>query len=563
MKKMSKLVSLALAGVMVASAFAGCGGKKEPAATNKTAGTASTQTATGDKSWEKDKSPITIDWFTNLSYSYVWDENAPVYKKITEDTGVKINYIHSVGAKDEKFNTMIAANSLPDVITVEQNSTQRQELETSGRLHSLNKLAEKDAPAYNKNMPKSMLNWWKNEDGNIYVYPSYFWAPEKITKDTVIETNTAMFARKDIMDKLDIKADDFKTQDGMVAALKKVKDANIQYNGQTVTPLYFSPEGGVDYTLPTALTNMFAIPREDKNGNFLERKFTKENEEVISFANRLYREGLLSKENFTAQKKQIQEKYQAGSIFCMITNVSDIRGQMRELNKADKNAVTVAVGPVMSKSGRQPTLNSTSMTAWTLTSITKNAKKPERIIQFFDYMTREENLIMQEFGFEGVHHTKGGENGKLKWTEKFLEEKTKDDNKAKQTTGVGAIYWFIDPVLRDKLLPAPQNDQEKMTDAIKVYFSKYVYPDTAFGNLGPKGGTDESIKNKEIEDYNRREIVKAVLAENEQKALEIYNNILKEVDKMGDASVRKVQNEAFQANKKKTGEQFAWPGNKK
>ena len=116
-----------------------------------------------------------------------------------------------------------------------------------------------------------------------------------------------MIARKDIMTQLDIKEEDFNTQDSMVAALRKVKDAGMEYQGVNVTPVYFGPMGGVGCTFNWVLPGMFAVPREDEEGNLIYMRKHPKYLEVLKFGNRLYREGLVSQENFTSDRKQIEE----------------------------------------------------------------------------------------------------------------------------------------------------------------------------------------------------------------------------------------------------------------
>ena len=61
---------------------------------------------------------ITLDWYVNFSwYTTPWGENL-VSKKITEETGVKINFMTPLGNEEEKFNALISSDTLPDIITL-------------------------------------------------------------------------------------------------------------------------------------------------------------------------------------------------------------------------------------------------------------------------------------------------------------------------------------------------------------------------------------------------------------------------------------------------------------
>ena len=98
---MKKLVSVLLAAIMIFS-LAACakGGGTEttsaaPAQTEaaKTENTeAAETTASADTpAWEKDTSPIDMDWFVGASwYGYTWGDSLST-RHITEKTGVNIN----------------------------------------------------------------------------------------------------------------------------------------------------------------------------------------------------------------------------------------------------------------------------------------------------------------------------------------------------------------------------------------------------------------------------------------------------------------------------------------
>jgi putative aldouronate transport system substrate-binding protein len=561
MKRFNKATTLMLATMMSVLALGGCTTKKdapkEPAVQSGTP-------KQGEISWKKDTAPHEIDWFINFGYSYKWDSQAAVHKKILEDTGISIKFTAAVGSANEQLNTMIASNSLPSVVTLYQNAPQYQQLQGNGMLLPINKLSEQHAPdLINKRLPKSLKDWWKFNDGNLYGVPNFFWAEEWMTKDNFIETNTAMFARKDIMDQLGIKAEDFSTTAGTIAALKKVKDAKVQYNGKLVDPLWFSENGGAEFTIPTALASFFGVPRETKDGKWQDHRMHPKFNEVIAFTNTLYREGLLAKESFTGTRAQLREKYQSGALFSYLGNFTDVNGQAVALAKADPKAVSVAVGPIKSKDGSKPMLGSTSRTGWTMTSITKNAKKPERIVAFFDYMMTEEANIMNDFGIEGEHHVKGGANGSLKWSDSYLEARTKDNTAARQKTGVNTLYWLGNPALVQRMSPLPQNEQDLMARNIQLYFGKFAYGDTAWGGLTVPGGTDLAAVNTELETYWRRELIKAVLEPSEEKAIATYENIKKEMYKSGYDKIEKVVDELYQANKKKMGVDKAWTGDQK
>lgn len=88
------------------------------------------------------KDAVTLDWYINYSwFTTPWGENA-VSKKITEDTGVTVRFITPKGNEKEKFNAMISADSLPDLVTLGWWEPQVDMMIDKGMVYALNELAD-------------------------------------------------------------------------------------------------------------------------------------------------------------------------------------------------------------------------------------------------------------------------------------------------------------------------------------------------------------------------------------------------------------------------------------
>ena len=116
-QRMKKLLALALSTVMAMSVMTGCGssegGKDAELPAPKT------EAKEGEPGWKDDTEPITLDWYINYSwYTSMWD-TGEFSQYIENKTGVKVNFIVPSGNEAEKLNTMIAGDTLPDIITLE------------------------------------------------------------------------------------------------------------------------------------------------------------------------------------------------------------------------------------------------------------------------------------------------------------------------------------------------------------------------------------------------------------------------------------------------------------
>lgn len=172
-----KGIVLLLVMAMSLSMLAGCGNKdnkpSEPvsnssennvsAVPDSTPGDSEKTDAVDGPSWKQDTSDCTITWFMAYDwYGKKFDEVNNLFdKKLYEETGVKIDI--QTGDTD-KLNMLIKTGKLPDIITLDANSTQRKLLEDNKMVQPLGPLMEEYAP--DLLVPQSMIDWYTAKDGN-------------------------------------------------------------------------------------------------------------------------------------------------------------------------------------------------------------------------------------------------------------------------------------------------------------------------------------------------------------------------------------------------------------
>ncbi len=130
--------------------------------------TASAESAAAVPGWsEHADEAITLDWYINYSwFTTGWGQNA-VSQKITEETGVTVNFITPAGTETEKLAAMISADSLPDLITLGWWETQLDEMIAKDIVYALNELAEEYEPYFFTVADDEVIAWYQNEDGNL------------------------------------------------------------------------------------------------------------------------------------------------------------------------------------------------------------------------------------------------------------------------------------------------------------------------------------------------------------------------------------------------------------
>ncbi|KRF03330.1 hypothetical protein ASG89_23075 [Paenibacillus sp. Soil766] len=538
MKK--SLVSMGLVTTLVGTLLAGCSTDKGSETTTSSPKASASASASAKPD---DKTPIKVTWFVaDESYKKTWDPvNNLLDKMITEDTGISIEF---TSGNNDKLSALIASGDIPDMITVDKTAPQRGVLEKSGLVSPLDELIIKYEPTFN--VPKSMQDWFRNPDGHFYGYANYFWAKENVKPGDTLYSNQGLYARKDIMDQLGIKPEDFSTKEGLVTALRKVKDSKTKYNGFDVTPAYFES---------WVISSFFGAPREDEQGNLVDRERTPESLEAYQFLNRLYREGLMPEDSQTLNQAQLTEKVNNGAVFALSNKVI----KRDALYAKDPNAIFVAVGPVRGEKGKQPVVDPVAASGWTLTMVSSKAKHQDRIIKLMKYLSAEEMNLVVTYGPKGIAWDYDA-NGKVKLSDEFIKARSEDANKAKLKYGNGSLNWLISYMPVQRTLPVNGVLETEGTKA-NIYFGKYTYDALAFENISPIGGSEEAGINAKREEVRVKTRAKMILAKSPEDVEKFYKEGIDQEEKLGSQKLYDYQNKKFQEAKKALGVQFVWPAN--
>ena len=491
--------------------------------------------------------PINITWFIDCEwYHKTWNAtDCAVDKMITDATGITIDFS---SGKSEKLSALIASEELSDVITAGKNSPQALLLQEEGMVHPLDELIAQYAPDFN--VPESMQKW-HGFNGHFYGIVNFFYAPEKLRDGDALPTHTTMLARQDLMKQLGIKPEDFNTKEGTLAALKKVKDANIEFNGFTVQPAYFRYD---------QLKQMFGARREDESGNYVDRDHEPEALEALKYLNLLYREGVLPEENLTLNDQQIGQKIGQGSVFSFNYSVLQ-NNQVAPLFDLDEEAYFVEVGPVLGDAGKQPYFDPSPMAGWLTTMINKDTQYPDRIIKLFEYCYNDDERHLELlYGPKGICWDYDDQ-GLIKLYDDVKKEMDADFEGAKLKYGQDTIIMFYDwiPVMRT--LPAPTTIAEEAGRKADYYFRAYSYPDLAFSKGTPPSGTDLAAVRTRIKEYRKKMYPKMIMASSEEEVERLFNEMIAHEKELGYDELFAYASKMFKESKEKLGIEFAWPAN--
>lgn len=537
-----RIVSAGLSLVML-GAMIGC------ADTGRTDVTEVTQTqedtAIGWQKYATEQEPVTLDWYINYSwFTAGWGKNV-VSQKITEDTGVSINFVTPAGNQEEKINALIASDSLPDVITLGWWEPQFNEMVKKGQVYALNELADQYDPYFYKVSDPDVVDWYSDENGDIYGYPNSAYTPQDVQEHENIASNQTFLVRKDIYEA--IGSPDMTTQEGFEAAVKKAVEMFPEVDGKPLIPIgshVFDENGCVSFD--KYLMNFLAVPWE-KDGKLYDRYTDPEYVSWLKMFRRLGEEGYLASDIFVDQRAQMDEKIADGRYFCMLYQRTDIVDLESALYEKDPDGIYIAVDGPKNHNGDDPVLSINSITGWTVTLISKNCKHPDRAIAFLDYLMSEEGQKMTSIGVEGeMYQVVDGKTVLNEDVEKVLATNRDTYN---ERYGADNTYWMLqDNVMQLDWMPEsiyPLNQLEEWTYPYSTYTGEY--------DVILQDDTYAARANSQIEMLWSETLPRLLLTTSDEEFDTMFAQYVEERDALGYERVMEAKQKLVDENKQKLG----------
>ena len=540
-----KRISLFLALTMILALTSGCFGGDKPA---DGAGGAYNDIPAitleeGQHSWEVDTSPIEIEWFVCYNWfgkTFSPDTNLPD-AKIKTNTGVTINF---TSGDLDKLNLLITTNSLPDVVTLDVSASQRELMENNGLLYPLDDLAERYAP--DLNVPKSMSEWYQNDDGHWYTLASYFTSEERCNEEFGgYQTSHAHnFVRTDLLAEVGASMEDLATKEGYLNVLRKVKAQNLTYDGQTVTPYlgHYTPY----------LAQQFGMCLEDEDGNLINEKRTPEYQEALLFYNTLYREGLMSDDEFTMDSSQVDTKIASGAVFSVM-GVPTVQTPRKSLYSFDENALMLYCGHMTGDTNDHTELLSVTSAGWTGTVITRKAERPDRIIQLLSFLTTDEMTLDAQYGTDAYDIV----DGKV-----VLRPDVQEELANNYETAAAKYYlnlsFMVDWSIIQKYQPDPETILDEDELKMNTDDSVTIIDDKCFTDILPEANSDLAATKTKLDEYWNQMEPQIIMAPSEEECIALYEQTIATLDSMGMTDLDEYSNQRFQENKARLGLDRAW-----
>ncbi|SFS87671.1 hypothetical protein [Paenibacillus sp. BC26] len=527
---------------------------------NNKAAAANSDTASDNSAATTDQKldPIKVDWYVDLSW---WKYNGDLGKDkfstfVRDQFGLNLNFITPATDDGQKLAAMLASSSLPDIITYEGwKDDPGYKLYKSGNLAPMDELIAKYAPEFKPY--QDVADWYRQSDGHFYGLPNYAYSKNELKPGERLEPNSGFTLRKDIMEKLG--NPDISTGDKFMAVLERVKNEIKTYDGKPIVPLQlyeFSDQGNGSMNW---LQQYFATPFESPDGKYLDVRFQEKYWEGVKFLNEAYRKGLISQDNFTDKRDQINEKVASGRVFSLLTASQDFNEQFKTLFNVDNNAQFQAFA-LRNYNGDDPYLQDLRGYGWLLTSVNKNSKAADRITKLIAYLNSKEGQDLVAFGWEGETYTKNAD-GTYTMTPEYKAGEANGESAKKYGIGFNLQQDWL--TIKD-LYAKPTEPVDIYLNDMKKPLVEYSYD---FNAATPKFDPENPQYNEMTELRTKlnllwgRLLPKMILAGSEEKAKQTYDDAIAQMKKAGWDKLDAFNQEMYQATKKRLGVEFGWPGN--
>ncbi len=353
---------------------------------------------------KEDKTPITYTYFNAAVPGKDLDTNTTRIGKILEDrTGVNFKLEHIVGDMNTKIGLMVASGDYPDVVIPD---AAIDTMLDAGAFIPLNDLLEEHGQeilaAYGPYLDRFTM-----PDGNIYYLPFGADVNEFIPNPNIDQG--AFWIQRGILKEYGFPQ--IKTLDEYMELIERYASENPQIDGMNVIPFTgltydwrffafsnipnhlagYPNDGGVMVDMKTHEAKVFA------DSDYAKR--------WLKTVNDLNAKGLLDRELFVSNYDEYIAKLSSGRVLGFFDygwQFADASNALRDAGNHDREFMDL---PIVFDSGiKDQYLDPPAFVGNRGVGITINAKNPERIVQYWNELLKEEIQKLVFWGFEGEHY---------------------------------------------------------------------------------------------------------------------------------------------------------------
>lgn len=357
-------------------------------------------------------------------------QDSPAQKEIESHTNMKITLEGVPNSDyDAKVNTLIATNNLPDVVHIKRADLIANA--NSGIFLDISPYIDQYAPNFKAWIEKEPELNKLRIDGDFYGFPIV------ANKEHAALVGSLPMIRTDILQKLSLKAPT--SFDELYAVLKAMKAA---YPDSYPWTIRNGAEANIKF-LAYAFGSGYSIYYEPTEQQYVFGPLREKFGDVLTYMNKLYKEGLLDPNFATNTAQQWQQNLSSGKSFFFFDNYTFATNFNLALQEVDKNA-SFDLLPVLSAADGTRRSYADSPNSYNSYAISAKTKNPEAIVKMFDWMYSDEGVKATNFGTPGEHFTE--ENGKIVIAQSLIDQFSdkSDPYRAMQSyTGTGLLAFAV------------------------------------------------------------------------------------------------------------------------
>lgn len=543
---------------------------------------------TSSDSWlQRDDEVITVTWYVDSS---TYSINQGVRDAILKYTGIELDFQRPPTDDGDKLTTLLAGD-MPDVITITDDMT-RVQLEQANRVYPLQELAERYAPTLLERVDDEIWDFYQGKDGYTYCLPNNFYTTTDLAlyegQGEQLQTNGVLVVRKDYLEAYlnskssdpDFRETDISTPDGFIAMCEWVKQT---YSLSNANPTFLMDQfttmqmnNSISF-----LAEYFCVPPEDEEGNLTYQPAEEKYREMLMFLNEMYRKGIISSSNFSANATQIGTYIQRGMPFACLLPTQNYTVNFKRFI-INENQETEYVPILLTNyDGDIPQLRNLAGNGLRLSMITSDCAHPERVIKLFDFLYSAEGQRLMYFGVEGEtfeYDVQPGETavvdgeevtyeyGKVSWTADAWDAIQNNDYTDLGVTLLGQGFLWNPMLIR---LMHPEGDlvndyAQYVGYNLKAAVTPYTYNYKGLRYaLDPldSGYVNMITLETSLERVWIEYIPRIIMADTQEEAGALYQDALDSVRLLGYESWLEYQNTYFRQYKENNDIAFAWPPN--
>lgn len=480
-----------------------------------------------------------LDWFMPCSaLPSEWNLDEPIFKAITDATGVTCSMQIPAEDPDTKLNLLMIDGKLPDLITT-YNTDMVSELVNSGLVWDLEELFATYLPDAQlpKHIPDDLMANYKDfTNGGWYATTSSITAQSVddlfpyVTQEIADYYNACKYDYRNAvyfygpyMEKLGITPIDINTEAELLDVFDKIAAANLtNEDGASVYPVMVGGNVARRNCEAVMGATFGAMPVSD-DGHYQNINYSDEYKDAMKFFNKLAQKGYITESELVIDERTLVGICNSGRAACFIGNLYTLN------SSPEVERLWVSAGSVVSDRGSTPVLPYSQAIGrgWLYTMVSKKTPYPEACAKFLDYMTSREGMMLHMYGIEGVDYYLD-EDGALHRT---------PEGEAKVEDGVSGLWgfwafqlWQLDRAVKwiDTSFIKPWYIYGSC-DNVQVYDSSLF--DLPAGYI--PADSDLAYIKTEVDNYLDTAVPEIFLAKDDAEFEALYADFIKQLDALG------------------------------